>query len=598
VKAALKGCATGFLLVVAVLVTQPFRAAVPIHAQGLGRVDFPTSGSANAQPHFLRGVQALHNFEYDAAVQAFRRAREVDASFALAYWGEALAHHSVLSSSSDVEAARGVLRELGATRAARLARAGSDRERGFLEGVEALFGDGSDDDRQRAYVEAMKRLHERYPDDNEAAAFYVLALLDTAIRATFGLSDSRPGEGHQHYQLAGSDTQRQAGEILRRVLQRNPEHPGAAHYLLHNYDDAAHAAQALDVARTYARIAPESSHARHMPAHIFVQLGLWSDAATSDESASRAAEAAAKRLDPRSAEAQTDYHPLTWLQYERLQLGQIRRAREMVESMRAAAGRTSSDLLKSHAASMRARFVVEARRWELLRDGDDFGNLDELLAIGISAARSGNLGRADQVRELFGRLAAGGGPSAMAPALTVMEREVAALVHLAAGRSNEAIDALRTAVEAERKLPTGMGPPRPIKPAGELLGEVLLELGRAPEAREAFEQSLQRYPNRSASVLGTARAAVAAGDRALAERHYSALLVNWREADADLADLAEAQAKGRRSFFSWILQKKVTVPFFVVAVTAAVFVLRRRKAPVSAPRTARPAKPSRKRSGR
>jgi tetratricopeptide (TPR) repeat protein len=187
----------------------------------------------------------------------------------------------------------------------------------------------------------------------------------------------------------------------------------------------------------------------------------------------------------------------------------------------------------------------------------------------------------------------------MAPALTVMEREVAALVHLAAGRSDDAIEALRTAVEAERKLPTGMGPPRPIKPAGELLGEVLLELGRAPEAREAFEQSLQRYPNRSAAVLGTARAAVAAGDRALADRHYSALLVNWREADSDLADLAEAQAKGRRSFFDWVRGNKAIAAFIVAAAILAVFALRRRrKAPVSAPRTARPAKPSRKRSGR
>ncbi|HEX2442359.1 MAG TPA: hypothetical protein VHJ77_00320, partial [Vicinamibacterales bacterium] len=430
--AALKGCAI-FLLLIATA-----------YAQSLGRIDFPTSGSPAAQPLFVRGVLALHNFEYDDAVQAFRRAREVDASLAIAYWGEALAHHSVLSSSSDIEGARAVLRQLGPTREARLARAGTDRERGFLEGVEALFGDGSDPDRQRAYVEAMQRLHERYPDDDEAATFYVLALLDTAIRAAFGLTDSRPAEGHRHFQLAGSDTQRRAGEILRRVLQRNPEHPGAAHYLLHTYDDAAHAAQALDVARTYARIAPESSHARHMPAHIFVQLGMWRDAAASDESASRAADAAAKRLDPRAAEAQTDYHPLTWLQYERLQLGQMRRAREMVASMQAAATRTGSDLLKNHAASMRARFVLEARRWEVLRDGDDFGNLDELLAIGISAARSGNLVRADQVRELFGRLAAGGGAAAMAPALTVMEREVAALVHLGAGRPNEAVDALRT----------------------------------------------------------------------------------------------------------------------------------------------------------
>jgi hypothetical protein len=406
--ATVKGCATGCLLIVVVLVAQAFRPGVRAYAQGLGRIDFPTSGSPGAQPQFLRGVLALHNFEYDVAVDAFRQARKTDPSFALAYWGEALAHHSVLASSSDVDGARAVLRQLGPTRRARLARAATDRERGVLEGVEALFGDGGEADRQRAYAEAMQRLYKRYPDDDEAATFYVLALLDTAIRATFGLADSRQGEGHRHYQLAGSDTQRRVGEILRRVRQRNPEHPGAAHYLLHNYDDPMHAAQALEVARTYARIAPASSHARHMPAHVFVQLGLWRDAAASDEAAAQAAEAAAKRLDARAAEAHTDYHPLTWLQYERLQLGQVRRAREMADSMQAAAARTGAGLLKSHAASMRARYVVEARHWDLLRDGDDFGNLDELLAIGISAARAGNLGRPRTRRS---------GPRALRPAL-------------------------------------------------------------------------------------------------------------------------------------------------------------------------------------
>ena len=133
---------------------------------------------------------------------------------------------------------------------------------------------------------------------------------------------------------------------------------------------------------------------------------------------------------------------------------------------------------------------------------------------------------------------------------------MAALVHFGAGRPNEAVDALRTAVEAERKLPTGMGPPRPIKPAGELLGEVLLEMGRAPEAREAFEQSLQRYPNRSASVLGTARSAVAAGDRTLAARHYDALLVNWREADTDLPTWPRRRERGLSPFSRGYCRKR------------------------------------------
>ncbi|MGH9329240.1 MAG: tetratricopeptide repeat protein, partial [Vicinamibacterales bacterium] len=541
----------------------------------------------------------------DEAVDAFRSARRLDPRFAMAYWGEALAHHSVLTSSSDAAGGRAILRQLGATRDARLARARTDKEHGFIEAVDALFGEGDEAARQRAYVAAMERLRAQYPNDNEVASFYALALLDTAIRATYGLS-AAPSEGHRHHQLAGSDTQQRAGEILRRVLQRNPEHPGAAHYLLHTYDDFEHAARALDVARIYARIAPESSHARHMPAHIFVQLGLWQEAAASDEAASRAADASRARggLD----ESRTDYHPLTWLQYERLQLGQFAAAREMVESMQAAAARTGSELLKNHAASMRSRYVLEAGRWELLRDADDFGNLDELVAIGISAARGANVERADQVRELFVRLASGGGSSAIAPALTVMEREIAALVHVAAGRTTDAIDALRAAADAERALPTGMGPPRPIKPAHELLGEVLLEFGRASEARDAFERALQRHPNRSASVLGLARAVAASGDRALAARHYATFVGNWTQADGDRPELAEAR-RGVDAAETWTVTffrgfpgKKVIVPVLLALAATAIGMWARRRRrgaqPATERRTGARATRSRTRSGR
>jgi tetratricopeptide (TPR) repeat protein len=617
VTAALKGCATAAIVVVGVVVVvigvaqpanvaQPFRAAAGAGTQpaGLGRIDFPTSGSAEARPHFVRGVAALHNFEYDDAVAAFRRARQIDPGFAMACWGEALAHHSTLAGSSDAAGARAVLRRLAPSRETRLARVRTERERGFLAAVEALFGEGDDADRQRAYVAAMERLHARFPDDNEAASFYALALLDTAIRATYGLAAS-PADGHQHARLAGSDTQRTAGEILRGVLRRNPEHPGAAHYLLHAYDDPDHAAQALDVARTYARIAPASSHALHMPAHIFVQLGLWRDAAAADEAASRAADAVGTRT--RLDEARRDYHPFTWLQYELLQLGRFRRARELLQMMEGAAGRTGASLLENYAASMRARYVVETRQWALLRDGDDFGNLDELVAIGLSAARGGSLERAGQVRELLSRIAEGQPPGSPAsPALAVMQQEVAGLIHLATGGRDDAVAALRHAAEAELQLPTGMGPPRPIKPALELLGETLLEIGRPVEARAEFERALQRYPNRSASVLGVARAAAAAGDRALAARHYDAFLANWNGADQNLAEIAEARSavaeKGTGTFFREWLGKKVTVPLIGAIAAALIIVVGRRRRgrrrDATASKTAARGTSSRKRSGR
>ncbi|HXH05182.1 MAG TPA: hypothetical protein VNI83_01195, partial [Vicinamibacterales bacterium] len=414
-------------LLLAVIGSAALAASQP---EGLGRVEFPASGSADAHRHFFRGVAALHNFEYEQAIAAFQQARATDPAFVMAYWGEALAYHSSLAGGEALARARAALSRLGSTPAQRLARAPTERERGFLEAIEALLGEGDERARLRAYVDAMARLHARWPDDDEAASFYAHALLEQAMRGRLAPAASGgdpEGTSTHGSHLAGTDTQRRVGDLLRAVLRRNPRHPGAAHYLLHNYDDPEHAHLAIDVARTYAQIAPASSHARHMPAHIFVQLGLWREAAASDEAASAAAEAAARRRG--ADEAQVDYHPLTWLQYERLQLGQVARAAALTERMEARARQSAAPLLRGLAATLRARLVVETQQWTRLRDGDDFGSLDELHAIGLSAARGGRLDRAADVRELAARYAREAPPgSPPAIALEAIARQVEGLL--------------------------------------------------------------------------------------------------------------------------------------------------------------------------
>jgi tetratricopeptide (TPR) repeat protein len=245
-----------------------------------------------------------------------------------------------------------------------------------------------------------------------------------------------------------------------------------------------------------------------------------------------------------------NYHALSWLQYELLQTGRYREAWEtigQIEPVVKASGALSRDAgsspqpLLSDLSSMRARYVIEARRWDVLAHARDFGNANELFAIGISAARTGDVRTAEQTRQALAERSRAAQEGDLRPAIAIMERELAALIELARGRRDDAVEILRAAADAEGELPPPLGLPQPLKPAPELLGEVLLETGRPREAVEPFERTLKRHANRSLSVLGLARAAMALGDSTTAGRHYQHLLANYEGADGDLPDLLEAR---------------------------------------------------------
>jgi tetratricopeptide (TPR) repeat protein len=533
--------ARGFLFSILFVVATAF--AAPQTSAILGHISFPTSGSMQAQAPFVRGVLFLHSFEYDDAIAAFREAQKIDPSFAMAYWGEALAYDQPLWLNEAPDRARAVLARLGPTRAARQAKAPTAREKGYLDAVERLYGDGDRASRVRAYAQRMGELHAAYPDDDEAAAFHALALL-----ATIPPTERNPAVSLQ------------AGNIALAILKRNPEHPGAAHYALHAFDDGEHAAMGLEAARTYARIAPASSHARHMPSHVFLPLGMWDEAAASDESAYAASVDLAKRK--ALSAAQYDFHALSWLQYEYLQQGRFEKARgAMAEVQRALSAGASGEShahveseigrgygatsLKSELASMKARLVVESGGWAEMKGQGSFDNIDELYALGAASVKLGDMDRANAALEHLDT-ASKTVPDADARAVArIMAIELDGLVRLARGDRAGALTAFAAAAAGEAKRPKPIARPYPIKPAGELYGEALLSAGDAAAAVAQFEAALARTPRRAASLFGLARAQHKAGRAAAAAKTAKEFLAVWHLADAGRPELAEMRAMAR-----------------------------------------------------
>lgn len=496
-------------LLLTMLLSSFLLATISAAAQKLGTVSFPTSGSAAAQPFFVEGVKDLYSFEFDEAALAFQKAESLDPGFAMAYWGEAMSHNHPLWAEVDVPAARQTLEKLAATEQERVAKAKTEQEKSYLAAANQLFYSPGDKlARDNAYSQAMAEMYKRWPEDDNVSLFYALSVLGTV----------RPGD-------SGFRRQALAASIALRIFQKNPDHPGAAHFIIHAFDDPDHAILALPAARAYARIAPASPHATHMPSHIFVQLGMWQDLENSNIAAYKAAEDQIARL--HTPEGREDFHTLLWLEYSRLMLGKFDEAKQNVEQARQAAERNPSNVaVQQGYLGIRARYILESGRWEsiplepapasephaagsMITQRRYTGTASWIFIAGLSGARMGDPAKADQaaaeLEQMRQQLEAGGNSYAAEP-LAVMSKEVSSAAQLARGQKEQAIALAKQAADIESKMGAPSGPPEPLKPALEFYGETLLAAGRSSDAAAAFNQQLLRTPNRTPSVRGLAQA--------------------------------------------------------------------------------------------
>ena len=489
----------------------------------VGEVAFANSGAAAAQEHFLRGLALLHNFEYEDAAEQFRKAEALDPHFTMAYWGEAMTHNHAVWMQQEPDAARAVLRRLGATPEARLAQAPTARERDYLRAVEILYGPGAKEERDFRYADAMAALHARYPDDVDATAFYALSLLGTA---------------HQGRDFA---IYMRSAALLEEVLPTHPRHPGVLHYLIHSYDDPIHAPLGLRAARVYGGVAPNAGHALHMTSHIFIALGWWDDVIAANE---RAMQVVNRHRADHGQGAKSCGHYVSWLDYAYLQERRFDAARQQLDACRRMTLEIlnhpplpADDSFLDDYAEMRVFHALESGHWDA---ADPFAvpagpyagirltlAYGEAMAAAAAAKATPGPGLAafqaaaarlhDRHQALLQEIATQASDPAARKRADLLVAQVDALLEIRAGKPEEGIARLRQAAAEEAGLPFEFGPPAIEKPTWELLGDELQALGRNAEAEAAYQTALARAPGRTSSLAGRLRAEQALGKADAAE---------------------------------------------------------------------------------
>ena len=486
--------------------------ANPSSSAGLGKVIFANSCSPAAQPAFLKGIAQLHSFQYAAAESAFTEASQADPKCAIAYWGLAMASYRPLWDGANEKALKKGRRFLEQIQQDWPITA---REREYIDAITIIFSDDHrlGNERIAAYSRAMAEIAKHYPADGEAQAFYALSLL------ALPHDDTR--------------TLEQVIAILDKLMAAQPEHPGAVHYLIHAADTAELAPQGLEAARRYAKIAPDSSHALHMPAHIFVRLGLWQESVDSNLAAAAAAAEATKN---HMGEPQYQFHAMDFIDFSYLQLGEEGKAQQVVKDLDKVTG-ASPGWIKNLRVILTTRNLLELHRWKealaFAPQGDAF---EFQLVYALRAIAAARIRDPHAAEENYKNL-----KSAMKKQKrgrdTRLEdyrrQEVEAWVAFAKGDNKKAVKLMRAAANKQDAEDSGDF----TVSAREMLADLFMELHQPAQALGEYESVLKASPNRFNDLYGAAAAAQMAGDSGKAKNYYSKL----RENCPQTADREELQ---------------------------------------------------------
>lgn len=484
----------------------------------LGTISLNVTCGEDARPHFEKGLKLLHNFEYEDAATAFIKAQEVDSTCALAYWGEAMTYNHPLWRQQDFEKGQEALNKLASTPEARAEAAGTELEKDLLASMEIMYGDKevTKKTRDSLYSVHLEKLYEKYPDNHEVATFYALSIMG-AVKFGWDV-----------------DAAERSAQVVKGVIEENPEHPGALHYLIHSYDDPGHAPLALPAARAYSVVAADAAHALHMPSHIFVSVGMWDETIKSNIASW---DASVKWVADRENEENFgSYHALHWWMYGLTQKGQYEEAKKLLADMSKYFEEKPTKRAARYMSVMKANYLAETGEWT--GDAADFPMEIEDINIATRAQwnfiegmkkyakeDASGLGetiafmekeRIDatrQVTETGAAMCSAAGSNQYAPNQSdideakVFELQLRALLAKMVGTEEQEEDFLKEATAMENEISYSFGPPHIAWPTYEQYGQWLLDHDRPEDAAKQFDISLEKGPKRRRALMGRLEAA-------------------------------------------------------------------------------------------
>jgi predicted Zn-dependent protease len=524
---------SALLAFIATLSLLPASSQEPQHhhdaAEELGTVSFSTSCAPAVQSQFERGVALLYSFEYEVADAQFAEVAKKDPRCAMAYWGQAMTlYHQLWNRPSKADLAQGA--QLLAK--ARSLNPPTARERDYILALSVFYSDTDKlDHNQRAdaYAKSMQGVYERNPNDHEAAIFYALSLLASGPDRDPNLTNAKL-----------------AVAILNKLYDQQPNHPGIAHYIIHSCDNPAMASLALPAARKYASIAPSSSHAVHMPSHIFARLGLWQDDIDSNLAAIRVADSMAAHHHVMHHKV----HSMDFLEYAYMQIGDDASAKATIEQIAVIPTEQMDPEFENYLlirqAEGPAKYALERRQWkEALGLQPNAGAPPDVQLVTYwgRAVAAGHLHDAIAAQDALKHYdelleATRKGPrSYIAEGLKNEHQLVQAWAAYAAGHSDDAIRMLRAVAEDQDKVGKG----ETELPAREMLADMLLDLQRPQEALTEYEISLRTDPNRFNGLYGAAQAALQVQQKEKAATYFTQLLKNCEGIRSDRPELAQAK---------------------------------------------------------
>jgi hypothetical protein len=506
-------------------------AADDVHATGdrLGTVNFSVNCAAAAQEGFTRSMALYHSFAWSQAMEAFKAVSDADPNCGMAHWGRAM----VMLDNPFLWPGSLTPEKLGdiavALEDARKAGLHDEREKAYVAALEAFVRDRDTLDhraRVRLLEDAMGEVAAANPEDTEASILHALI-----TSANFDPTD-------QTY-----SNQMRAAKILEPLFAKHPDHPGVAHYLIHTYDYPPLAEQGLKAASSYAKIAPDATHALHMPSHIFTRVGQWQ--ASIDSNSESAKVDGGKSLNT--------HHAYDYKVYAHLQLAQDGAAKEAIDEA-FAANQVDHFATAFAYAAMPARVSLERGDWGAAKDLDlkpatgDYpwekyphAEAINAFARGVGAARSGDAKAAKEQQARLEKLRDATGPDYWVEQVNIQADIVGALALCAEDRAQGCIHALSKAAAREDATQKHVVTPGPILPAREILADILLEQDRAEEALIEYEAVLGKEPNRYRALAGAMEAAEKANNMEKARSQAKHLIEQAAATDSERSSLELAR---------------------------------------------------------